>query len=333
MIGKDKREILKVSDLVTEFNLPEGRIRAVNHLNFCINSGETLGLVGESGCGKSVTALSILRLVPDPPGKIVEGKILFNDQDLLKLPLSKMRKIRGSQIAMVFQEPMTALNPLFTVGNQISEVYIEHLKHQSREAWERSVEMLKKVGIPSPAQRAHEYIHQISGGMRQRAMIAMALACNPRLILADEPTTALDVTIQSQILELMKDLQARSGMAILLITHNLGVVAEVCDRVIVMYLGQAVEEADGDALFDNPLHPYTRGLIGSVPFPGRKSLKGKQKLIEIPGMVPSMFDLPKGCVFHPRCSEAEDLCKQEIPAWIEVGKGHHVACWGVQFLK
>jgi oligopeptide/dipeptide ABC transporter ATP-binding protein len=329
MTERQKDTVLRVSNLVTEFHLPEGIVRAVNHINFSIHSGETLGLVGESGCGKSVTALSILRLIPDPPGKIVEGEILFNDQDLLKLPRGKMQEIRGSQIAMVFQEPMTALNPLFTVGDQISEVYVEHLKDPYRKAWEKSVEMLRKVGISPPGQRAREYIHQVSGGMRQRSMIAMALACNPRLIIADEPTTAVDVTIQAQVLELMKDLQARSGTAILLITHNLGVVAEMCDRVIVMYLGQAVEEAAGDVLFDHPLHPYTRGLIGSVPFPGRKSLMGKERLEEIPGMVPSMFDLPKGCVFHPRCREARGLCKEEGPRWAEVEPGHSVACWGV----
>ena len=324
------KEILRVSNLVTEFHLPEGAVRAVNRLNLRLFHGETVGLVGESGCGKSVTALSILRLIPDPPGRITEGEIWFEGQDLLRIPMNRMQKIRGSQIAMVFQEPMTALNPLFTVGDQISEVYMEHLKHPSGEALEKSVEMLKKVGIPSPAQRVHEYIHQISGGMRQRAMIAMALACGPKLILADEPTTAVDVTIQAQILELMKEFQTRSGMAILLITHNLGVVAEMCDRVMVMYVGQVVEEADRDTLFDHPLHPYTRGLIGSVPFPGRKSQKGRQRLEEIPGIVPSMYNLPKGCVFHPRCREVRDLCKEETPEWKEVATGHRVACWGAQ---
>lgn len=228
---------------------------------------------------------------------------------------------------MIFQEPTTSLNPLFTIGNQISEVYTEHMGYNDKKAWDRSVEIMKQVGIPSPKQRAHEYIHQFSGGMRQRAMIAMALACNPTLLIADEPTTAVDVTIQAQVLELMRDLQDKSGMGILLITHNLGVVAEMCHRVIVMYVGQAVEEADGDAIFDEPLHPYTRGLIGSIPFPGRKSLMGKKTLEEIPGMVPSMFDLPKGCVFQPRCHEAKDICEEQVPKFVEVKKSHSVACW------
>ena len=326
-MGKEQKEVIKVTHLRTEFHLPEGFVRAVNNINFTIHSGETLGLVGESGCGKSVTALSMMRLIPDPPGKIVRGEILFEGMDLLQLPKNRMQKIRGSKIAMIFQEPTTSLNPLFTIGNQISEVYTEHMGYNDKKAWDRSVEIMKQVGIPSPKQRAHEYIHQFSGGMRQRAMIAMALACNPTLLIADEPTTAVDVTIQAQVLELMRDLQDKSGMGILLITHNLGVVAEMCHRVIVMYVGQAVEEADGDAIFDEPLHPYTRGLIGSIPFPGRKSLMGKKTLEEIPGMVPSMFDLPKGCVFQPRCHEAKDICEEQVPKFVEVKKSHSVACW------
>jgi len=325
-VEKNGQEVIEVTGLVTEFHIPEGVVRAVNGISFRIQRGETLGLVGESGCGKSVTALSILRLIPSP-GKIVKGSILFDGQDLLRLSLHQMQKIRGSKIAMIFQEPMTALNPLFTIGNQIAEVYIEHLDSRYSEAWANSVDMLKKVGLPTPHQRAKEYIHQLSGGMRQRAMIAMALACNPKLLIADEPTTALDVTIQAQVLELMRDLQERTGAAILLITHNLGVVAEMCDRVIVMYVGQAVEEADGDTLFDHPLHPYTQGLIGSIPFPGRKSLKGKDRLEEIPGLVPSMFDLPRGCVFAPRCRVAQDICRKEAPELTEMEEGHRVACW------
>jgi len=327
-VEKHGEEVIEVSGLVTEFHIPEGVVRAVNGISFQICRGETLGLVGESGCGKSVTALSILRLIPSP-GKIAKGRILFEGQDLLRSPLRQMQQIRGSKIAMIFQEPMTSLNPLFTVGNQIAEVYMEHLDSRYTEAWENSVDILKKVGIPSPQQRAKEYIHQLSGGMRQRAMIAMALACNPKLLIADEPTTAVDVTIQAQVLELMRGLQKKTGAAILLITHNLGVIAEMCDRVIVMYVGQAVEEADGDTLFDYPLHPYTRGLIASIPFPGRKSIKGKDRLEEIPGLVPSMYDLPTGCVFFPRCSEAKDLCKKEAPELIDVKEGHRVACWMV----
>jgi len=327
-VKKRGEEVIEVSDLVTEFHIPEGIVRAVNGISFRIRRGETLGLVGESGCGKSVTALSILRLIPSP-GKIAKGRILFEGQDLVRVPLGQMQEIRGSRIAMIFQEPMTSLNPLFTVGNQIAEVYVEHLDSRYPEAWNNSVDMLKKVGIPSPHQRAKEYIHQLSGGMRQRAMIAMALACNPKLLIADEPTTAVDVTIQAQVLELMRDLQKKTGAAILLITHNLGVVAEMCDRVIVMYVGQALEEADGDALFDHPLHPYTQGLLGSIPFPGRKWLKGKDRLEEIPGLVPSMYDLPRGCVFSPRCRETKDLCKKEAPELIDIKEGHRVACWMV----
>jgi len=321
------KELVKITHLRTEFHIPEGVVPAVNNVNFNIQAGETLSIIGESGCGKSVTALSIMRLIPDPPGKIVSGNINFEGVDLLKLPMSKMREIRGNKIAMIFQEPMTSLNPLYTVGNQISEVYLEHKGYNYKDAWDNSVNILGKVGIPSPEERAHEYIHEMSGGMRQRAMIAMALACSPRLLIADEPTTAVDVTIQNQILNLMRDLQASTGAAILLITHNFGVVAEMADRVIVMYLGHAVEDADVDSIFDKPLHPYTRGLIGCIPFPGRKSLLGKKPLQEIPGIVPSMYELPEGCVFHPRCRWAKDICRKQAPELVETEKGHKVACW------
>ena len=321
------REVLTISGLRTEFHLPEGTVPAVDNVNFTIRGGETVCLVGESGCGKSVTALSTMRLVPDPPGKIVQGQILFEGEDLLSKPMEAMRRIRGNDIAMIFQEPMTSLNPLFTVGEQIAEVYREHLDLNRARAWSAAVEILGKVGIPAPRERARQYIHEMSGGMRQRTMIAMALACDPKLLIADEPTTALDVTIQAQILTLMRELQERSGAAILLITHNLGVVAEMADRVIVMYLGRVVEDATMDAIFNEPLHPYTRGLIASIPFPGRKSLMGRRPLEEIPGMVPNLFDLPEGCVFNPRCRLAFDKCRGRQPELVDLRPGHRVACW------
>lgn len=319
--------VVSVENLRTEFRIPEGIVPAVNDVNFHIHSKETVCLVGESGCGKSVTAMSIMRLIPDPPGKIVGGKVKFHDRDLLKLSVNEMRAIRGNEIAMIFQEPMTSLNPLYTVGNQISEAFIEHKGLTRREAWAASVEMLGKVGIPSPQERAGQYIHEMSGGMRQRSMIAMALACNPTLLIADEPTTALDVTIQAQILELMRDLQATTGAAILMITHNLGVVAEMADRVIVMYLGRVVEDTAVDTIFDKPLHPYTKGLIASIPFPGRKLLLGKRPLEEIKGMVPSMYSLPQGCYFHPRCDLSREKCRRQAPDLFEVAENHRVACW------
>ena len=329
-MATEHQEILRVTALQTKFYLPEGVVSAVNSVNFSIRSGETVCLVGESGCGKSVTALSILRLIPEPPGRISDGNIYFMGKDLLKLSYDQMRRIRGNQIAMIFQEPMTALNPLFTVGDQISEVFIEHNGDAREDAWRGAVDMLKRVGIPAPEERSHQYIHEMSGGMRQRAMIAMALACNPVLLIADEPTTAIDVTIQAQILALMRDLQVRTGTAILLITHNLGVVAEVADRVIVMYLGRVVEDAGVDAIFENPLHPYTRGLIASIPFPGRKSLIGRKPLDEIPGIVPSMFDLPTGCVFNPRCGLVREKCRQQEPELKELDGLHRVSCWAAE---
>lgn len=324
------KEVLKITDLTTEFRIPEGVVPAVNQVCFSLHAGETVCLVGESGCGKSVTALSIMRLIPDPPGRIVGGSIEFAGQNLLTLSDEQMRRIRGAQIAMIFQEPMTSLNPLFSVGDQIAEVYLEHTTQDRSSAWKSVEAILGRVGIPEPGQRSRQYIHEMSGGMRQRAMIAMALACNPLLLIADEPTTALDVTIQAQILSLMRELQDRSGAAILLITHNLGVVAEMADRVIVMYLGRVVEDAFSEELFNRPLHPYTRGLLASVPFPGRKSVLGKKSLAEIPGIVPSMFDMPNGCVFNPRCRFARDGCRSKPPRLIERGKNHLVACWGVE---
>lgn len=324
------KEVLKITELTTEFRIPEGVVPAVNRVSFSLHAGETVCLVGESGCGKSVTALSVMRLIPDPPGRIVAGTIEFGGQNLLTLTEEQMRRIRGEKIAMIFQEPMTSLNPLFTVGDQIAEVYREHTTMDRRAAWETVETILGRVGIPEPAQRSRQYIHEMSGGMRQRAMIAMALACNPSLLIADEPTTALDVTIQAQILVLMRELQVKTGAAILLITHNLGVVAEMADRVIVMYLGRVVEDAPAKELFNRPMHPYTRGLLASVPFPGRKSVLGKRKLDEIPGIVPSMFDMPEGCVFHPRCTIAREGCRQRQPVLIEQGENHRVACYAVE---
>jgi oligopeptide/dipeptide ABC transporter ATP-binding protein len=271
-----------------------------------------------------------MRLIPDPPGRIVDGAIEFGGQNLLAFSEEEMRRIRGAKIAMIFQEPMTALNPLFSVGDQIAEVYLEHTTQDRRSAWKSVEAILGRVGIPEPGQRSRQYIHEMSGGMRQRAMIAMALACNPSLLIADEPTTALDVTIQAQILALMRELQGRTGAAILLITHNLGVVAEMADRVIVMYLGRVVEDAPAEQLFNRPLHPYTRGLLASVPFPGRKSVLGKKNLAEIPGIVPSMFDMPDGCVFNPRCALVREGCRKRQPLLIEQGHTHQVACWAVQ---
>lgn len=323
-------EILRINNLKSEFHLPEGVIPAVNNVSLSIKSSETVCLVGESGCGKSVTALSIMRLLPEPLGKIVSGRIDFRGQDLLNLSSEQMRGIRGNQIAMIFQEPMTCLNPLFTVGDQIAEVFFEHTDSSRSSAWQGATDMLHQVGIPAPEKRVHQYIHEMSGGMRQRAMIAMALACNPKLLIADEPTTALDVTIQAQILALMNDLQKRTGAAILLITHNLGVVAEMADRVIVMYLGRVVEDGTVEAIFENPLHPYTRGLIASIPFPGRKSLYGRKPLEEIKGMVPSLFDLPKGCVFNPRCRLTMDKCLDQQPELSELRPQQRVACWAAQ---
>jgi peptide/nickel transport system ATP-binding protein len=318
--------LLEVRNLQTHFRTPDGGVnRAVDGLSFHVEAGETVAIVGESGCGKSVTSLSILRLVQEPPGKIA-GEILFQGRDLLKLPDRAMRDIRGNEISMIFQEPMTSLNPVLTVGRQIGETLMLHQGLSRAAAEAKAVEMLTLVGIPEPARRVKEYPHQLSGGMRQRVMIAIALACNPKLLIADEPTTALDVTIQAQILDLMRELKRRVGAAIVLITHDLGVVAEVAERVIVMYAGRKVEEAAVGPLFRNPLHPYTRGLIGAVPRLG-SSLSGETKrLSEIPGLVPSLKERIQGCVFAPRCGLASDLCRQVAPALDEKAGGHSVAC-------
>jgi len=317
--------LLEVDNLQTHFRTPDGVNRAVDGVTFHVEAGETLAIVGESGCGKSVTAMSILRLIPEPPGKIA-GAIRFEGRDLLKCSDREMRDIRGNEISMIFQEPMTSLNPVLTVGRQIGETLRLHQGLSSSQAEAKAVEMLTLVGIPEPGRRVREYPHQLSGGMRQRVMIAIALACNPKLLIADEPTTALDVTIQAQILELMRDLKHRVGAAIVLITHDLGVVAEVAERVIVMYAGRKVEEAAVGLLFNSPKHPYTQGLLGSMPKLG-SSLHGQEtRLAEIPGLVPSLKQKIPGCVFASRCPKATDFCAQVAPALEEKAPGHVAAC-------
>jgi peptide/nickel transport system ATP-binding protein len=317
--------LLEVENLQTHFRTPDGVNRAVDGVSFHVNAGETVAIVGESGCGKSVTSMSILRLIPEPPGKIA-GAIRFQGRDLLKLSEREMRAIRGNEISMIFQEPMTSLNPVLTVGRQIGETLRLHQGLSAAEAEAKAVEMLTLVGIPEPKRRVREYPHQLSGGMRQRVMIAIALACNPKLLIADEPTTALDVTIQAQILELMRDLKRRVGAAIVLITHDLGVVAEVAERVIVMYAGKKVEEASAIDLFRNPRHPYTQGLLGSMPKLGSSLSGEEEKLAEIPGLVPSLKQKIPGCVFASRCNKAVDLCRQMAPALESKAVGHVAAC-------
>ena len=321
--------LLEIDDLYTQFATPSGIVRAVDGVSYNLRSGETLGVVGESGCGKSVTALSILRLVSSPPGRIAGGTIRFEGTDLLTLSESEMEKVRGNRISMIFQEPMTSLNPLLFVGRQISEAVALHQGLSHRAALDRAVEMLRRVHIPEPQQRVQAFPHQLSGGMRQRVMIAMALSCNPKVLIADEPTTALDVTIQAQILDLMRELRDTLGTAIILITHDMGVVAENADRVVVMYAGRKVEEAPVDDLFERPAHPYTRGLLGSIPsldLIGRVP-RGRSRLNEIKGMVPSLFNLPKGCSFAPRCALATEHC-HAVPPKLELHRtGHWVACW------
>ncbi len=317
------KPLLEVRNLHTEFHVEKRIAKAVGGVSFDLNAGEVLGIVGESGSGKSVTSLSILRLIPDPPGKITEGEILYGGRDLLKLSYEQMREIRGREIAMIFQEPMTSLNPVFTIEKQVTEPVLLHEKLNRKDAIERAVEVLSAVGIPDARRRLKDYPHQFSGGMRQRVMIAMALICRPAILIADEPTTALDVTIQAQILELMQKLQGeREGSSILLITHDLSVIAEMCDRVIVMYGGLIQEIGTIRDLFGNPLHPYTRGLLASIP---REENKGK-KLYAIPGNVPSIFDFPSGCKFCSRCEHVQDRCREEAPELRELAKGHLVRC-------
>jgi oligopeptide/dipeptide ABC transporter ATP-binding protein len=321
--------LLEVRNLRTYFYGENGVIPAVDDVSWSVGKGETLALVGESGCGKTVSALSVMRLIPNPPGKIVGGQILLHTDgqttDLVQMPEPQMRKIRGSRIAMIFQEPMTSLNPVFTIGDQIAETVQLHENVTRHQAWGRAVEMLARVGIPDPARRAEEYPHQMSGGMRQRVMIAMALSCNPDMLIADEPTTALDVTIQAQILDLLAKLQAETGMSVLLITHDLGVVAQIAHRVAVMYASKIVEMADVNSLFADPLHPYTQGLFRSVPRLGAKA----GRLDTIPGTVPNPAHFPSGCKFHPRCPLGHDdkRCQTVEPSLLEVKPGHWVACW------
>ncbi|MFC2075549.1 ABC transporter ATP-binding protein [candidate division KSB1 bacterium] len=321
--------LLQVQELRTHFHTPEGVVKAVDGVSFEVGRGEIIGLVGESGCGKSVTALSILGLVPEPQGRLAGGRIWFDQVDLTTLDRRQMRAIRGNRIAMVFQEPMTSLNPVFTLGEQIAEIYMEHYGLSRGEGLRKAKRMLERLGIPSPDRRIHEYPHHISGGMRQRVMIAMALACDPELIIADEPTTALDVTVQAQIIAEMRELQQSSKTSIILITHNLGIVAETAERVIVMYAGKLVEESDVVPLFREPLHPYTSGLLASIPRPGLKTGDGRQRLPEIPGMVPPLNDLPDGCSFHPRCPRVRPVCRESEPALVQIGPNRKAACWAV----
>jgi oligopeptide/dipeptide ABC transporter ATP-binding protein len=322
MKNKNSR-LLSVRRLSTHFFTDRGIARAVDHVSFDIRHGEVLALVGESGCGKSVTALSTLRLVPDPPGRIVDGEILFDGRDLLDFTEREMRAIRGKEIAMIFQEPMTSLNPVFRVGAQVAEAVILHGRVSRAQARERTIEMFQQVGIPAPEQRVRDYPHQLSGGMRQRVMIAMALSCNPRLLIADEATTALDVTIQAQILDLLRGLQHERNMSMLLITHDLGIVAGTADRVAVMYASRIVETAAVGPLYARPLHPYTIGLFGALP-----KLHGERgKLQTIPGTVPSPLDFPAGCKFHPRCTRATAQCSVDEPALEEIEPDHWAACW------
>ncbi|HKW53886.1 MAG TPA: ABC transporter ATP-binding protein [Stellaceae bacterium] len=320
--------VLDVEGLRTELSVGHGIIKAVDGVSFALQRGETLAIVGESGCGKSMTALSLMRLVPTPPGRIVGGSVKLDGKDLLKVDEAAMRAVRGNDISMIFQEPMTSLNPVLTIGSQISEAVRLHQDLSPSAAMDKAVDMLRLVRIPEPAQRAKEYPHQLSGGMRQRAMIAMALACNPKVLIADEPTTALDVTIQAQILDLILSLQEKLGTAIILITHDLGVVAETAQRVIVMYAGRKIEEAEVEPLFAETQHPYTHGLLASIP---RLALiggeRGGGRLQEIPGMVPSLADLPAGCAFAPRCAFADERCRREFPPYEQKRPGHWAACW------
>lgn len=316
-------EILTITNLKTHFFTSKGMVPAVDGISLSMRSGSVLGLVGESGCGKSITALSILRLIPSPPGKIVNGRIEFAGRDLLKMNIKELHSIRGNEISMIFQEPMTSLNPVYTVGKQVMEILELHQKMSKKAAREKAIDMFEQVGIPEAAKRISSYPHQLSGGLRQRVMIAMALSCRPKLLIADEPTTALDVTVQAQILRLMRKLQQEMQSAILLITHDLGVVAEMCDEVAVMYAGKIMEQTNVDTLFEKPLHPYTLGLLKSIP----KLYPDNERLYSIKGLVPNLLALPVGCKFHPRCDFANDLCRTKEPELVESAPGHLVRCW------
>lgn len=318
-----KPPLLKVENLSVEFGPVHRPVRAVNGVSFSVGAGEALGIVGESGSGKSVTSLSILRLIPDPPGRVAGGRIELDGVNLLELPLSRMPDIRGRDIAMIFQEPMSSLNPLMTVGDQIGEALMLHAGLDARARHQRAIEVLSLVGIPDAAGRCSSYPHQFSGGMRQRVMIAMALACNPRLLIADEPTTALDVTIQAQVLDLMKRVRATTNTAILLISHDMGVIADVCDRVLVMYAGHVVEDGDVRSVFRNPRHPYTRGLLDSIP----RLEDDRKRLFQIPGAVPLPGTVKQGCPFYARCTERVDRCAQDMPGMSRFGEQHTAACW------
>jgi oligopeptide transport system ATP-binding protein len=316
--------ILEVRNLKTQFQTQDGVVKAVDDVSFYVMPGETLGVVGESGCGKSMTGLSIMRLIPSPPGKIVAGEILFNGDDILKMSDEQVRSIRGNDIAMIFQDPMTSLNPVLTINRQISEALQLHMGMNKGQARERTIQLLKMVGIPNAEERIDQYPHQFSGGMRQRVMIAMALSCNPKLLIADEPTTALDVTIQAQILDLMRTLQKERDTGVILVTHSMGVVAGMADRIQVMYAGHIVETASTEEIFANPRHPYTVGLLKSIP---RLDAARKEKLEPIRGLPPDLIDLPDMCPFVPRCNYAREKCEQKNPPLLEVGPGHWAACW------
>jgi oligopeptide/dipeptide ABC transporter ATP-binding protein len=316
-------ELMKITNLTTGFSTNGAVVKAVDNISFTINHRETVALVGESGSGKSATSLSIMRLVPDPPGKITAGEIRFHGEDLLSLPEKKMQAIRGNKISMIFQEPMTSLNPVHRIGDQIAEAIILHQGLGRRDAWQKTVEFLRMIGIPSPEKRVYDYPHQLSGGMRQRVMIAMALSCHPDLLIADEPTTALDVTIQAQILDLMRKMREELGMAIMLITHDLGVVAEMAHRVLVMYAGRIMEEAPVNELFASPLHPYSMGLLRSIP----RISGNRERLYVIEGSVPDLSMLPPGCAFHPRCPDVGSRCQTAQPGLKECCNGRRVACW------
>jgi len=319
--------ILEVKQLSVSFKTFEGNVQALDQVSFDLYPGETLGIVGESGCGKSVTSLSIMQLIAIPPGQITNGEILLEGRDLLKYSASQMRTIRGNRISMIFQEPMTSLSPVFTVGEQVAEVYRQHRNMPRKEAAARSIDMLARVNIPDPEKASRYYPHQMSGGMRQRVMIAIALACKPDILIADEPTTALDVTIQAQVIEQIKKLQQDMGMSVIFITHDLGVVANAAQRVIVMYVGRILEQASAKDLFENPLHPYTRGLMESIPKAGEKIKGKKQDLKEIKGVVPSLLDLPAGCKFSERCPRIMDICRQKEPELIPVTADRSCRCW------